>query len=332
VASYSLGTIFRLQVLPAGLLGPAVAYATGFDSPLGVVQALDGTIFVSDSAPSTRPGRTRDGRVWALPASGGEASTVGRLVVSELPNGRHATNNLAIVGHRLYITNGNSTDDGVAGGEAEEPLSGTLLSVRLSARGLTPTTAPVGSLIVEAKGMRNPYDLAFRPGTTEAWIVTNGPDNLEPFGEDLLMRTTVSRTPPPWWPTTNFGFPGCVYKAGPTGEAAAGNNPAGFLCDPAHKKPEQLLGLHVSADGLAFGPGPEKSFWGGDLFIAEFGSFEGTQGHKIVRVPVGPRGVTGRPVDFFVGGTPLDLTFGPEGMYVADFGTGQITLFRAPAI
>ncbi|MEA3075197.1 MAG: hypothetical protein QOF60_105 [Actinomycetota bacterium] len=333
VASYSLGTIFRLPLLPAGLLGPAVEFATGFDSPLGVVQAPDGTVFVSDSTPSTRPGRTRDGRVWAMPPSGGAASTAGRLVVSELPNGRHNTNNLAVLGHRLYITNGSSTDDGTPFG-AEEPLSGALLSVRLSARGLTPSTAPIGSLVVEGKGMRNPYDVAFRPGTNEAWLATNGSDMLDPYGEDLLMRTTVSPTPPPTWPTTDFGFPGCVYRAGPNGEPEVGDNAAAYRwypCDPNHKKPEQALGLHVSADGLAFGPGPEGSFWGNDLFVAEFGSFNGTQGHKIVRVPVGPRGVTGRPVDFFVGGTPLDLAFGPGGLYVADFGTGQITLLRPPS-
>jgi glucose/arabinose dehydrogenase/plastocyanin len=334
--SWALGSVFRLPVLAGGLLGPATEYATGFDNPLGVTVAPDGTLFVADSYPSTRPGRDRDGRVWALPPGGGAAGTVGSVVASELPNGRHDTNNLTVAGGRLYITNGNSTDDGVAGGVAEEPpWSGALLSVPLSARGLTPSNAPPGTLVIEATGMRNLYDVALRPGTREAWITMNGPDALAPFGEDLLLRATVSDPADPTWAAADFGFPGCVYRAGPSGEPQVGQNPAvatTHQCSPSHRPPEQLLGLHVSADGLAFGPGPDGGFWGGDLFVAEFGSFNGVEGHRIVRVPVDASGRSAHPVDFFVGAAPLDLAFGPAGtgLYVADFATGQITLLRSP--
>lgn len=335
VTSWALGSVFRLPVLPGGLLGPAAEHATGFESPLGVTVGPDGTLFVADSYASTRAGRARDGRVWALPASGGDAGAVGSVVVSELPNGRHNTNNLAVRGDRLYITNGNSTDDGVSGGEAEEPpWSGALLSVPLSARGLTPSSpGSPGTLVVEATGMRNLYDVAFRPGTREAWIPTNGPDALDPFGEDLLLRATVSDPADSSWVAGDFGFPGCVYRDGGGGAPVVGQNPAvasTHPCPSTHRPPEQLLGLHVSADGAAFGPGPESGFWGGDLFVAEFGSFNGATGHKVVRVPVDAAGVSGRPVDFFAGAAPLDLAFGPAGLYVADFASGQITLLRAP--
>ena len=334
VTSWALGSVFRLPVLPGGLLGPAVEHATGFESPLGVAVDGAGTLYVADSYPSTRPGRDRDGRVWALPATGGAAGSVGSVVVSELPNGRHNTNNLVVHGNRLYVTNGNSTDDGVSGGQPEEPpWSGALLSVPLSGRGLTPSSSAV---VVEATGMRNLYDVAIRPGTREAWIATNGPDALDPFGEDLLLRATVSDPADTGWTADDFGFPGCVYRDGGGGSAVAGQNTAvasTHPCSPSHRPPEQLLGLHVSADGVAFGPGPQSGFWGGDLFVAEFGSFNGVTGHKVVRVPVDAAGVSGRPVDFFVGAAPLDLAFGPPGtgLYVADFATGQITLLRAPA-
>jgi glucose/arabinose dehydrogenase/plastocyanin len=335
--SYTLNSVFRMPVLPGGLLGPATEHATGFDSPLGVTVGSDGTVYVADSYPSTRPGRQRDGRVWAVPAAGGAAADVGHVVVSELPNGRHNTNNLAIAGDRIYITNGNGTDDGVAGGQPEEPpWSGALLSVPLSARGLTPSNSPPGALVVEARGMRNLYDVAFRPGAArEAWITMNGPDALAPFGEDLLLKATVSDPTDLTWAAADFGFPGCVYRAGPSGEPVVGQNPvvaATQPCSPSHRPPEQVLGLHPSADGLAFGPGPENGYWGGDLFVAEFGSFNDNAGHKIVRVPVDGAGHSGRPVDFFVGAAPLDVAFGPAGtgLYVADFATGQITLLRAP--
>lgn len=124
----------------------------------------------------------------------------------------------------------------------------------------------------------------------------------------------------------DFGFPNCLYNA--AGKILE-NDVADGLCDPNHTPPEQLLGLHVSADGLAFGP--DDSFWSGDLFIAEFGNFFGTQvvGHRVVRVPI-ENGVAGEPQIFVADATPLDLAFGPAGLYVADFGTGAIKLYAAP--
>lgn len=330
--SYTVGSVFRMPVLPGGLLGPATEFATGFESPLGVVVGDDGAVYVADSYASSRPGRSRDGRVWALPAGGGDARTAGAVVLSGLPNGRHATNNLATRNGRLYVTNGSSTDDGVSGGDAEEPpWSGALLSVPVSARNLVPSSPAV---VIEATGMRNLYDVAFRPGTREAWITMNGPDALEPFGEDLLLKATVWDPADTAWSADDFGFPGCVYRAGAGGAAEVGQNPAVAStspCSPAHRRPERLLGLHVSADGLAFGPGPEGSFWSGDLFLAEFGSFSGVQGHKVVRVPIDAAGQASPPVDLLAGAAPLDLAFGPPGtgLYVADFATGQITLLRA---
>jgi glucose/arabinose dehydrogenase len=280
---------------------------------LGVtIDESTGIAFVADSHPSTT-GRTTDGRVWAVDPAGTK-----QIVIDGLPNGRHNTNGMAIKDGRLYITNGNSTDDGVAGGEPEvPPYSGSLLSVPVDGRNLGP-----GDAIVEATGMRNVYDVAFRPGTSEAWTTMNGPDALEPFGEDLLMKTDVAG------PETDFGFPECIYRAGPGGptDPEAGDNPVVPGTCGAHDAPEVTMGLHVSADGLAFGP--EGSPWDGDLFVAEFGNFFGAPaGRKIVRVPIDAAGVAGAPVDVFVGGGPLDVAFGPGGnLYIADFAASQILL------
>ncbi|HUQ39555.1 MAG TPA: hypothetical protein VM030_05330, partial [Acidimicrobiales bacterium] len=265
------------------------------------------------------------GRVWALPPTGGAAATVGRVVIDNLPNGRHNTNGMAIHRGRLYIANGNATDDGATGGFPELPLNGTLLSIPVGARGLDAARNPP-QLQVEARGMRNVYDVAFRPGSDEAWMPTNGPDALEPFGEDLLHMVDVRG------PTADMGFPGCVYTASAEGPKFA-QNPAVAKttpCNPRHRRPEQLLGLHVSADGLAFGP--DDASWGGDLYIAEFGNLFGTEvtGHKIVRVPM-TGGRSSPPVDVARGAGPLDVTFGPAGtgLYVADYASQQISLIRA---
>ena len=148
----------------------------------------------------------------------------------------------------------------------------------------------------------------------------NGPDALDPWGEDLLLKADVAG------PAPDFGFPGCVYAKDATpspkqNPAVEGVDP----CDGTQKPPEALLGLHVSADGLAFDVG------GNYLYIALFGNFFGdeVEGHSVVRVPVDDAGnVTGEPEPQIVGGAPLDVWATSDGIYVADFATGQITLFK----
>lgn len=304
VTSYAAGTVSAFTILPGGALAPGTPYASGFDSPLGLAFAPEGTLYVADSHDG--PAR-RLGRVWAVKPDGGKT-----VVIDGLPNGRHNTNNLAVHAGRLYVTNGNSTDDGIKGGDPEAPLSGTLLSYKLP---VTPKTKPT----VEARGLRNVYDVAFRPGTHEAWFPTNGPDAMAPLGEDLLHRTDVRKS------AADYGFPACVYGSDPNAPKQSLTYRA-KACRPA-ARPVLSLGLHVSANGVAFGPG---GAWGNDLYVAMYGSNEpSAQGHKVVRVPVTATGAAGTPRDVVTSPSPLDLAFGPDGLYVADFATGTITLIRA---
>jgi glucose/arabinose dehydrogenase len=346
-ASWALGIVFRMEILAGGALAPPVPYAEDFTNPLGIVFAPDGTLFVADSHPSEIAGRQTAGRVQAMPPGGGAPE----LVVDELPNGRHNANNLAVHGDRLYITNGNSTDDASPDEQPGEvpPFTGSLLSVPLTARGIVLDAEwdVPKQMSVEAVGMRNVYDVAFRPGTDEAWMPVNGPDTLDPFGEDTLVKAVVADGPgrrapgrrgAPARAPDDFGFPDCVYEegaGGPTDPVVGDNvNHPGDCADRPHTPPEVLLGLHVSADGLAFGPGGDSP-WGSDLYIAEFGNFFGNEvvGHRIVRVPVDSAGnVTGPPETVIFMPTPLDVLFGPAGtgMYIADFGGGQIVLLPFP--
>ena len=315
VASYATGVVSRLPILPGGPLGPPQTFASGFNDPLGIVVDSDGTVFVSDSHASSTPGRTTDGRVWRVSPDG----VTKTIVVDGLPNGRHNTNGMAIHTGRLYITNGSSTDNGQPDsgtGPPEVPdRSGTLLSVPLTAHDLTSTSADVN---VVAKGMRNIYDVAFRPNTDEAWLPMNGPDTFDPYGTDLLLKADAAATAP-----DDFGFPACIYGAAVTDYES--NNEIGATCPGTQKLPEQVLGLHVSADGLTFDAAAHF------IYIAEFGNFFGNSvvGHKVVRVPIDlVTGASGPPQDVIVGGLPLDVTATTDGVYVADFGTGQITLVK----
>jgi plastocyanin/glucose/arabinose dehydrogenase len=348
VAGWAQNAIYQLPLLAGGVPGPALPYVTGVSAPLGIAFGPDGTLFVADSHPAATPGRGTAGRVWAIPPGGGDAGTVGKIVVDELPNGRHNTNGMAVRDGRLYITNGNSTDDGVAGGDPETPLSGTLLSVPLDARGIVIGRPGDEVVRVEAQGMRNVYDVAFRPGTSEAWMPTNGLDAQDPWGEDTLVRTDVAATTTTTTtsgrkkktttatvthdaPPDDFGFPGCVYAAGQATPYRQNSNPAVTdVCDGTHKAPEQLLGLHVSADGLAFGP--EGGFWDGDLIVALFGNFSGSRvvGHELVRVPIGAGGASRAPEDLLPGGLPLDVAFNGDDLYVADFAHGVLLVKPPP--
>jgi glucose/arabinose dehydrogenase len=310
--SYTTGAVLRAGVLPGGLLGPATPLVTNLSSPLGVAVGPDGTVFVADSHAG---GTGTVGRVRAYPPAGGDADLDGAVVVDGLPNGRHNTNNLVVHGDRLYVTNGNSTDDGVHGGAAEQPLSGTILSVALTARDVAPVES--ADLVVEARGLRNVYDIAFRPGTDELWATMNGPDQLDPYGEDLLYKLS-----PLTEGTVDFGFPACVWGASPSGPVAEQNPNVSTVCDlSVYRAPEATLGLHVSADGFDFGPD-------GAIYVAEFGA-NGTNpvGHAVVRVPISAAGVvTGAPSTVVPAATPLDVAAGPLGLYAGDFGSGTITV------
>ena len=329
VASWAAGIIFEVT-LAEGVPLTASPYATGLSSPLGVAFGPGGILYVADSHPAPAgSSRTVVGRVTAFPPGGGDLATAGGIVVDNLPNGRHNTNGMEVRGGRLFVTNGNSTDDGVEGGEPELPLSGTLISIDLAslpegghvldAGAGTDPDGDEDGFRVEATGMRNDYDVAF-DGDGDFWITMNGLDMQDPYGEDLLLRGT------PGGDVEDFGFPGCQYAAEDT-EPQQNTNPAVTdVCGADHVPPEALLGLHTSADGLAFGPSGEGRPWDGDIFVARFGNFFGTTpvGHDIVRVPIdGDGNVAGPPVTFLLGPAPLDLTFGSEGMYVADF-TGLI--------
>ena len=85
------GDVLRVSLAwtPAGPVVTGVeTVASGFSQPLGVAQAPDGALFVSDSHPNPDTGRT-DGYVARIAPDGTRS-----VVVDGVPNGRHNTNHL----------------------------------------------------------------------------------------------------------------------------------------------------------------------------------------------------------------------------------------------
>src|SRR5205807_9396389 len=103
-----------------------------------------------------------------------------RTVLSGLPVGQHSLDSIARgPGGRLFLGIGSRRDAGGASG-----LSASVIS--FSPRGRR-------RVRVEARGLRNPYGLAFVPGTADLLVTDNGRDDLglfRPPDEVNLVRVT----------------------------------------------------------------------------------------------------------------------------------------------
>ena len=331
------GTVLAID--PTGIV---TTFAEDLRSPLGVVAGRDGSVYVADaeSAREGPYGLRSYGRVTRLRDTDDDSVADKRnVVLKNLPNGRHNTNGLAFgPDGLLYVANGNSTDDGVEGGESEvEPWSGSVVRVSPRARNISVTKLPRSALV--AHGWRNVYDLAFSPvDATKLFVPMNGTDDARQGStgenpadpdledsDDLLYMTDVDDRR-----VDDFAFPSCLYNLAERGDLKPYANPNPDVIKrfgPCRKRsvprPVSSFGLHPSANGLAF---QTADAWGedyrGDLFVAEWGSLFGSpSGHKVVRVELDETGtkVTAQS-DFLEMDTPLDVTFHPDGaMYVADF-------------
>ena len=316
-------------------------YAGGFSNPLGVLAAPDGTVYVADNE-GQRPGPygTRPyGRVWRVTDT--DHDGVGDkkvLLLKDLPNGRHNTNGMAIGPDGfLYITNGNSTDDGIEGGEPEvKPWSGAVVRVKRNLRKASLASLPRRSTLV-ATGMRNIYDIAFSPvDPTKLFIPMNGVDDARKGStadqpgeledsDDVLFLTDIDDTR-----KDHMGFPMCLYNQSRQGNLRPYNNPNPDVikkfgrCPKASvTKPVSTFGLHPSSNGLAFQTTTE---WGeeykNNVFVAEFGNFFGDPaGHDLIRVELDASGTrVVNQSEFFNAPLLIDVDFDKAGnMYVVSF-------------
>ena len=217
---------------------------------------------------------------------------VGRhLVVKGLPFGEHQQDNVVYHAGRLYWGSGSTCD----ACREQDARSATVLSLR-----------PDGSdLRVVARGLRNPYGLAFQPATGRLYASVNGQDDLDRPGDPEPADTAVRIRAGAF-----YGWPRCWAEARTlrlAGSCAGVTRPAAYL-EP-----------HSSADGLAF--------WRGDLFVAEWGQYLSHRfGRRVVRVQLRPDG-TARRVSVFASGFahPLALLVDQRGgLLVADWGRGVV--------
>jgi glucose/arabinose dehydrogenase len=302
--------------VPAGYT--AERYATGLKRPTAMAFGPDGRLYVAQEtgeivvvgAGSAKPRvlargfHTPLGLAWSGPrlfvSSRGRLDSLNlvgktlrarRTVLKGLPYGRHQQDNI-VVGRdgRLYLGSGSTCD--VC--REKDSRSATILSVRPNGR----------ELRVVARGLRNPYGLAFRPGTGRLYVTVNGRDDLGAEPAEMLVEVAQGR---------HFGWPDCW-------PSWARKRLAGKGCAKV-TPPAAYLEPRSGAGGIAFARD------GGTAFVALWGQYFGKKhGRTVVRLTFGADGrVTGQRV--FAGGFdhPLAvLVARDDALLVSDWGTGRI--------
>jgi glucose/arabinose dehydrogenase len=244
----------------------------------------------------------RTGRVTALEGFDGRRFARRRTVVRSLPIGRHTVDSIVPgPGGRLYLGVGSEFD----ARPSRRRLAGSVVSFRPDGSGLR----------AEARGLRNPYGLAFIPGTSRLLVTDNGRDDLglRRPPEELNLVDVAGRAP-------HFGFPRCF---GQGGAACAGT-----------VAPLARLPAHASSDGLAV-----TADWGGaglTAFVAQNGtSFpRRPAGNDVRRIDLDKRRGGGYRARVsvlargFRAKDPLGAAIGPDGrLYVTLFLSGRIVRF-----
>jgi glucose/arabinose dehydrogenase len=262
--------------------------ASGLRTPLGLAW-WGRTVFVSER-----------GRLERLRVSA-DRVVARRTIVSGLPYGRHQQDNV-VVGRdrRLYFGSGSTCD--VC--RERDRRSAAILSVRMDGRDLR----------IVARGLRNPYGLAFQPRTSRLYTSVNGQDELgsprDPEPAEMVVRVRGGR-----W----YGWPRCWPNARlqrMSGRCRGVTAPAAYL-EP-----------HASADGIVFyGARSFGRRYRGNLFVAEWGQYSSHRfGRRLVRVVLADSGDASRVSTFADGfDHPLALALDRHGaLLVADWGRGVI--------
>ena len=212
-------------------------------------------------------------------------------VLNGLPHGRHQNDEITYGTDGFLYMGIGSIGDRTNG---EDPRSATVVRFK-----------PDGSNFeIFAKGLRNPYGLAFdKDGNLFA--TDNGPDNpAAPDELDYVMKGG------------DYGFPN-YFSFPPNGSGTIG--------------PVTTLQTHSSSDGFTFYHGTRfTTDFVGNAFVAQWGANSGDPsiGKRIVRIPVQKtsNGYTGREIVFATGfDHPIDVIDDHQnGLLIADYGSGTI--------
>jgi glucose/arabinose dehydrogenase len=230
--------------------------------------------------------------------------TGGRVVVAGLPTGRHQNDAILPMPNGDVLLGVGSTCDVC---NEPNPRSATVLRFH----------ADWTFAGIAVRGTRNPFGLALRASTGDAYVLINGQDNLGAQPADHMLRVVDGE---------DAGWPRC-WPAFPDG-SLHGN--CGGVAAPV-----AVFTPHSSADGIVVYDGVEfGADYADNAFVTEWGANAGGPlGRRVLRVVLSGTGASerGQVSDFATGFShPLAITVAPDGgLLVGDYGTGQIVeIFR----
>jgi glucose/arabinose dehydrogenase len=255
-----------------------------------------GELYVSHVVPYSVSASTYTGRVIAYSGFDGRRFRRRRTVVKGIPTGLHRVNSIAPgPGGRLYMGVGSAAD-----AYAGSRYGGTVVSFRPGGRGLR----------IEARGLRNPYGLAFAPDGATLLVSDNGRDDLGNAIPPEELNQFV-----PGGSVPHFGFPRCW---GRSGGRCAGT-----------RAPLASLAAHSAVGGVA--TAERFGRFGPSAFVTENGSTIASPrtGSVVRRVPLtGRRSDDVRFARGFREHDPLGVALGPGGaLYVTLHQSGRIVRF-----
>ena len=268
-----------------------VVFAQGLD-PLGVDEPR-GIAFLGDAVYAS----VRQKIIRLRDTSGTGAADESVEIVTGLPERAELLhrNNGLVAGPDglLYVAVGSTSN---LGEEPDTELSGTILRI-----------APDGSRVeVMARGLRNPFDLAFAPDG-ELFCTDNAPDVPVRAADDAPDEL-------------NHIIEGRDY-----GHPHAWDYPPE---DPSVQGPVAALPAHAAATGITFFTGPQAQEFEGDALIATWGPGLGRSSytHNVLRVRLEPQGETyvGEVYPFVTGlDRPTDVVIAPDGAVVISDHVGK---------
>lgn len=268
-----------------------VTFAQGLD-PLGVEEPR-GVAFIGDAVYAS----VRQKIIRLRDTSGTGAADESVEIVTGLPEQAQLLhrNNGIVAGPDglLYVAVGSTSNMGEV---PDTELSGTILRI-----------APDGSRVeVVARGLRNPFDLAFAPDG-QLFCTDNAPDVPVRSADDApdeLNHVIEGR---------DYGHP-TVWGEPPEGSSTEG--------------PVAALPAHAAATGITFFTGPQAREFAGDALIATWGPGLGRSSytHNVLRVRLEPQGetYTGEVHPFVTGlDRPTDVVIAPDGAVVISDHVGK---------
>jgi len=323
------------NLAPAGITVPAgfsaYVYARGLGTTTAMAFGPDGRLYVVTQGGSLEvvpaPGAAPQTLVSGLPIALGLAWRGNDLFLSVRGSIRHYALNGSSLSGGSSVVSGLPVNRHQNDWILPMPNGDFLLGVGSTCDVCNETDSRSASVLrfhsdwsyagVVVRGSRNPYGLALRASTGDAYVTINGQDNLGAQPADHLLRVTDGE---------DAGWPRC-WPAYPDGSLHG--NCAGVA------PPIAVFAPHTSADGIVFYDSAEfGSDYTENAFVTEWGAnVGGPTGRRVMRVVLSGSGASehGQVSDFATGFShPLAITEAPDGgLLVGDYGTGQITeIFR----